>query len=225
VKKKRIAQLVLFGALVASASVLATLLVSSSAEETSVGKAPSRGTTAHVPTLTDGKILPADEWPDACGLVTQQDITAILPDAEDIQQAYRPVPALSIKDFRADSSWKASNRSEYGECDYVMRLPGETYSATQAWVRIDAVADPKLIADYFESGAPGTNPGEGTDGADKCVMAFAIDQNWTCRKGPLLFTVGGQTTATFEGMPDAAPSDWRDKVTPGLVRAVTAKIR
>lgn len=223
-KKKRIGQFTLFGVLVASASVLATLVISPSAKETSVGKAPSQGPTANVPTLKDGKILPANEWPDACSLVTQEDIAAILPDAEDIQQAGRPVSALSIKDFRADSSWKESNRAPYGECDYVMRLPGETYSATQAWIRIDAVADPKLIADYFERGAPGTNSSEGTDGADKCVMAFALDQNWTCRKGPLLFTVGGQTTATFEGMPDAAPFDWRDKVTPELVRAVTAKV-
>ncbi|MFI0818135.1 hypothetical protein ACH4TX_16645 [Streptomyces sp. NPDC021098] len=224
-KKKHIGQLVLLGALVASVSVLATLLISRSPEETSVGKAASRGPAANVPTLKDGKILPADEWPDACSLVTQEDIAAILPDAEDIRQADRPVSALSIKDFRTDSSWKESNRAPSGECDYVMRLPGETYSATQAWIRIDAVADPKLIADYFERGAPGTNPGGSTGGADKCVMAFALDQNWTCRKGPLMFTVGGQTTATFEGKQDPAPFDWRDKVTPELVRTVAAKVR
>lgn len=221
-KKKHIGPLALFGVVVASASVLTTQLISSSAEETSVAKAPSHGPPADVPTLKDGKVLPADEWPDACSLVTQEDIAAILPDAEEIQQADRPLAAQSIKEFRADSSWKPSNRSESGECDYVMRLPGERYSATQAWIRIDAVADPKLIARYFESGAPGT-PGGRTDGADKCVMAFALDQNWTCRKGPLLFTVGGQTTATFEGMPDAAPFAWRDKVTPELIRAVGAK--
>ncbi|MFF7649165.1 hypothetical protein ACFZCY_04785 [Streptomyces sp. NPDC007983] len=223
-KKKRIALLALFGALVASVSVLATLPIPRSAEETSVGKASSRGSTAHVPALRDGKILPADEWPDACGLVTQQDITAILPDAQDIQQAYRPVPALSIKDFRADSSWKESNQSPYGECVYVMRLPGETYSATQAWIRIDAVADPKLIAGYFKRAAAGANPGGSSDGADKCVMASPTDQNWTCRKGPLMFTVGGQTTATFEGQQDAAPFAWRDEVTPELVRTVAAKV-
>jgi hypothetical protein len=224
VKIKQIGPLALFGVLVASASVLATLLIARSAEETSVGKATSRGTSADVPTLTDGKILPADEWPDACGLVTQQDITAILPDAEEIKQEYRPVPVLSIKEFRADSSWKESNRSKYGECAYVMRLPGETFSATQAWIRIDAVADPKLIAGYFEHAAPGTNPGGSVYGADKCVMAYPTDQNWTCRKGAVMFTVGGQTTATFEGQQDAAPFAWRDKVTPELIRAAAAKI-
>ncbi|WP_055550107.1 hypothetical protein [Streptomyces sp. NBRC 110028] len=222
-KTKRIGQFALFGVLVASASVLTAQLISSSPEETSVGKAPSHGPPANVPTLKDGKILPAGEWPDACSLMTQEDIAAILPDAEEIRQTDRPIPARSIKEFRADSSWKPSDRAPSGECDYVMWLPGETYSATQAWIRIDAVADPKLIARYFESGVPGT-PGGSTDGADKCVMAFAFDQNWTCRKGPLLFTVGGQTTATFEGMPDAAPFAWRDKVTPELVRTVAAKI-
>lgn len=222
-KKKHIAQLTLFGALVAYVSVQATLIIGPSLKETSVGKAPSRGRTADVPTLKDGKILPADEWPDACSLVTQEDIKAILPDAEEIKQTDRAVPALSIKDFAADSSWKESNRAPSGECQYVMRLPGETYGATQAWIRVDAVADPKLIADYFESAAVGS-PGGSTDGADKCVMAFLTDQIWTCRKGPLMYTVGGQTTSTFEGQQGPAPFDWRDKVTPKLVRTVAAKV-
>jgi hypothetical protein len=85
------------------------------------------------------------------------------------------------------------------------------------------VADPKLIAGYYEKVTLGGD--DKSNGADSCANDGGIDDSWTCRKGPLMFTVGGQTTATFEGQMDAAPWVWRDEVAPEFVRAVTSKAK
>ncbi|KIZ15364.1 hypothetical protein [Streptomyces natalensis] len=222
-KNNRNAWLTLAAALLIATTVQATLLIVDFIGETSIGKAAPRNGDAGLPPLKDGKILAADKWPNACMLVDEEDVKAILPDAEDLRQEQNGVYVPSIKDFAADSSWKESNSSDSGQCDYEMRLPGETYRATRLWVRVDAVADPKLIAAYDREVALGHSFKQ--SGADACVINGLIDDSWTCRKGPLMFTVGGHTTATFEGQYDAAPFIWRDKVTPEFVRTVTAKVR
>ncbi|MCX4550081.1 hypothetical protein OG204_16235 [Streptomyces sp. NBC_01387] len=190
-----------------------------------IGKAAPRDVAANIPELKDGAILAANRWPDACSFVDQKEIKAIFPDAKDIGQESRPVYALSIKDFAADSSWKARDASESGQCLYSMRLPGETYAATQFWLRIEAVADPKLIAGYDDRVGSGIKTPQGAGGADRCVITGLAEGSWHCRKGPLLFSVGGQTTVTFKGEQDAAPFAWRDDVLPEFVRTVAAKIK
>ncbi|WP_157431807.1 hypothetical protein [Actinomadura hibisca] len=53
---------------------------------------------------------------------------------------------------------------------------------------------------------------------------MAIEGHWICRKGPVMFSVGGQTTVAFKGKYAPAPFTWRDDVTPRVVRAVSAKL-
>lgn len=221
-KKNRIALLTLAAALLIATTVVATLLITDAGGEASIGKAAVRNGDADLPPLKDGEILAANEWPDACTLVDQEDVKAILPDAEDIQQEQRRVYAPSIKDFAADRAWKGSDSAESGQCDYDMRLPGERYRATHVWIRVDAVASPKLIAGYYKAVAPDANI-KG-NGADLCVINGLFDGSRTCRKGALMFTVGGQTTTTFDGQSDAAPFVWRDKVAPQFVTTVTEKV-
>lgn len=168
--------------------------------------------------------MTADRWPNACSLVSRQDVEAILPDAEEIAEASPfPVYTPSIKDFAGDSSWKKRDVADAGRCEYTMKLPGERFAATRVWVRVDAVADPKLIAGYFEEVVFGGS--DKRNGADSCANKGGIDGSRTCHKGPLMFAVGGQTTATFEGRLDAAPGVWRDDVSPEFVQAVAAKVR
>ncbi|MEK8142780.1 hypothetical protein NKH18_12855 [Streptomyces sp. M10(2022)] len=155
----------------------------------------------------------------------QEEIKAIFPGVKDIEEESRPITTLSIKDFTADSSWKESDRSKSGQCLYSMRLPGETYSATQFWFRIEAVADPKSIVSYDDRLALGTSTNQGAKGADHCVISGLHEGSWHCRKGPLLFSVGGQTTVTFKGTPAPAPFVWRDDVLPEFVRTIAAKIK
>ncbi|MBL1099218.1 hypothetical protein [Streptomyces coffeae] len=222
--KNRIALLALAAALLIATTVAATLLITGADEETSIGKAAPRNGDAGLPPLKDGRILAANEWPDACTLVDLEDVKAILPDAKDIQQQQRRVYAPSIEDFAADPAQKESDSADSGQCDYDMRLPGEKYRATHFWIRIDAVAHPKLIAGYYKKVAPGANIKK-TNGADLCAINSLSEGSWTCRKGSLMFTVGGQTTTTFDGQSDAAPFVWRDQVAPQFVRTVTAKVR
>ncbi|MFE7267747.1 hypothetical protein ACFU9B_37955 [Streptomyces sp. NPDC057592] len=208
--------------------VLLTLLVATympSEGDVAIGKAAPRDTTVNLPELKAGEILAANRWPDACWFVDQEEIKAILPDAKDIKQESRPINALSIKEFAADSSWKESDRSESGQCLYSMRLPGETYAATLFWFRIEAVADPKLIVGYEDRLVSGSSTNQGAQGADHCVITGNYEGSWNCRKGPLLFTVGGQSSVTFKGELAPAPFVWRDDVLPEFVRTIAAKIK
>ncbi|MFD3806491.1 hypothetical protein ACFWTC_23445 [Streptomyces sp. NPDC058619] len=218
----------LVGVLVISVVVLLTLLVSAtvpSEGDVAIGKAAPGGGPVSLPALKGGAILAADQWPDACWFVDEEEIKAIFPGVTDIEQESRPVHALSIKDFAADSAYKGSDRSASGQCLYSMRLPGETYSATQFWFRIEAVADPQLIVRYADRVAPATNTNQGARGADHCVITGLREGSWHCRKGPLLFSVGGQTTVAFKGMPAPAPFVWRDRVLPEFVQTIAAKIK
>ncbi|MGW1659361.1 hypothetical protein [Streptomyces atratus] len=226
-RKNRATVLTLVGILLISNVVLLMILVSTNMlfeGDVAIGKAAPRGAPVNLPVLKGGAILPANRWPDACSFVDQEEIKAIFPGVKHIEQESRPINALSIKEFAADSSWKESVRSESGQCLYSMRLPGETYSSTQFWLRIEAVADPKLIVSYVDRAALGTST-EDAGGADRCVIIGLHEGSWNCRKGPLLFTVGGQTTVTFKGMPAPAPFVWRDEVLPEFVRTIAAKIK
>ncbi|WP_406148717.1 hypothetical protein [Streptomyces sp. NBC_01012] len=214
--------------LVASNVVLLVLLIAAympSDGDVAIGKAAPRDATANLPEAKGGAILAANRWPDACSFVDQGEVEAILPDAKEIKQESRRINALSITEFAANSSWKKSDSAESGQCLYSMRLPGETYAATQFWVRIEAVADPKLIAGYQDRVAAGTNTGQGASGADHCVITGLNEGSWNCRKGPVLFTVGGQSSAVFEGVSASAPFVWRDDVLPEFVRTIAAKIK
>ncbi|MGW1410353.1 hypothetical protein [Streptomyces sp. NPDC002403] len=227
-RKNRATLLTLLGILLISNVVLVTILVSTnmlSDGDVAIGKAAPRGAPVNLPSLKDGAVLPADQWPDACSFVDHVEIKAIFPGAKDIEQESRPINTLSIKEFAADSAWKKGDRSESGQCLYSMRLPGETYSATQFWFRIDAVADPELIAGYLDRAALGTPVDQGAKGADRCVITGLHEGSWYCRKGPLLFTVGGQTTVAFKGTPAPAPFVWRDDVLPEFVQTIAAKIK
>ncbi|NBE55687.1 hypothetical protein [Streptomyces boluensis] len=221
--KDRISWIALAVGLLIAGTAWATLQIADAVTETSLGKAPHQAGDVHLDPLKKGEVLAADRWPYACALVDQKDVEAILPDAEEVrEEPPLHVYAPSIKEFAADPAWKRSDSADYGRCEYSMELPGETFAATRVWVRVDAVADPELIAGYYEDV---TRSGDSKRfGADACANDGGLDDSWTCRKGSLMFTVGGQTTATFEGRMDSAPFVWRDDVGPEFVRAVTAKV-
>ncbi|WP_344547257.1 hypothetical protein [Actinomadura fulvescens] len=194
--------------------------------DVAIGRAGPAGNAITLPDLRNGRILPGNLWPSACQLVDQRDVTAILPEAEQIQQQPGLLYLKSIKEFAADPEWNPNDRAEAGRCQYSMKLPGETYAATQLWVHIHAIADPDVIKRYYAAqvlGGAGTNQGD--HGADYCVLAGLSEGTWLCRKGPVLFSVGGQTTVAFKGKPAPAPFVWRDDVNPLIVETVAARIR
>lgn len=214
--------------LVLGVSVLAAVSGLRSPEErgVAIGEAPAAKAAIELPALRNGRVLPAEKWPDACELVNPADVKAILPEAVEIELETTSIVDRSIREFASDPEWKEADIADSGKCLYDMRLPGETYSATHLWVRIHAVADPKLIKRYYEQRiVAGIGTNQGARGADDCTLIGLSEGDWFCRKGPLMFSVGGQTTVAFEGKPAPAPFVWRDDVNPLIVETIAAKIR
>lgn len=225
--KKRAPLLGVIGGLLISNIVLLVYLVGTNVlfnNGVEIGKAAPRGAAVPIPSLKSGEVLAANRWPDACSLVRKEDIEAVLPGTKEIQQESYQVSPLSVKEFAAHPSWKADNQSESGRCLYSMRLPGERYRSTLFWLRIDAVASPELLSGYADRVATGTRTDRGEAGADRCFIVDLAEGSWNCRKGPVLFTVGGQTTVTFKDNVAPAPFVWRDKVLPEFVKTATARI-
>jgi hypothetical protein len=126
-----------------------------------------------------------------------------------------------------------------GSCDYDIALPtSDVESAIH--ITTAGVAHPKLIKRHYReqkvedtaslerAGAePPVDHGDSFD-ADACYAEPSTNQvaSFTCRSGPLLFEVWGQTFATFEGVPeDQSERHWQDRVLPEVIRTVAAKTR
>lgn len=81
-RKNRATVLTLMGILLISNVVLLTLLVAtnmSSEGDVAIGKAAPRDATINLPALKGGAILVANQWPDACSFVDQEEIKAARP--------------------------------------------------------------------------------------------------------------------------------------------------
>ncbi len=176
--------------------------------------------------VTAGALVPARDWPSACGLLTDAEIRAVLPDARRITRMYDGVMTRTIEEFAADPSWHAEAYAAQGRCVWGMELPGE---AANSWtwirVRIDAVGDPDLVRRYHASQELGRGAGLGAihpPGVDACYVSALYDAHLVCRQGPLMFDVGGSTTATFGGQRGYA--FWRDAVLPAFATTIAAHV-
>lgn len=194
--------------------------------DVAIGEAAGVGEAVTLPPLGKGKILEPGDWPSACTLVTPEDVQAILPEAEEIEHETTSFFDKSIREFAADPEWEEADEAEDRKCLYGMRLPGEAQPATQLWVRIDAIAHPGLIKGYYDlQKLNGIGTNQGARGADDCVIVGLSEGTWLCRKGPVMFSVGGQTTVTFRGQYAPSPFVWRDNVNPLIVETVASKIQ
>lgn len=177
-----------------------------------------------------GEIVPPRKWPNACELLTQQDIEAIFPGVDKIHQEKGSVLSTTIEQYAADPKYKEEQYSRSGQCFYRFRLPGENHARSWVWVRIRAVADRDLAKRYYDQGlyldytiaASG-----GPNSAKNCNATEMSEGNLICRSGPVIFEVGGYGTASFketEAFGIAMPFFWRDTVLHEFARAITAKI-
>ncbi|ROO88208.1 hypothetical protein EDD29_5870 [Actinocorallia herbida] len=192
--------------------------------EVEIGAAAPPGQALALPSFDKDEVLPAREWPSACRLVTQDDVLAILPEAEEIASGTVSVTGVSPAEFAADPGSSDDATAFDGRCIYAMRLPGETYQSTRLWVEIQAIAHPDLIERYYTRFAPSVGTEQGAHGADACGLSALFDTVWVCRKGPVMFRVGGHTTVAFEGRYAPADFAWRDDISPLVVQTVSARI-
>ncbi|RZQ63448.1 hypothetical protein [Amycolatopsis suaedae] len=169
-----------------------------------------------------GAVVPASQWPDACSLLSTGDISAVLLGATDVEQTPRQVRPRSFPEFAADQAWTDQTTAAAGECLFRFRLPGETNANSTLWIRVAAVGDPALVEKYFEFTriAPNVPPGRHCDANETEVWEA------TCRQGPLMFRLGGQTAVSFAKNDGPATSAfWREEVLSRFAAAAAGKVR
>lgn len=221
-----------------SAAATAVLLLAGCAEPVEVGAARPSGAPLSLD-ISRNEVVNPLEWPDACELLTDDEIIAILPPAEDITRQATPVEVL---DFGLMADNPGGGTANSGSCAYEMKLPGDDNVTSSIDITIVGVAHPKLIKRHFaeeknkakqDATSVDADPpvDHGADlGADACYTTAPATTNGsstgttTCRSGPLMFEVWGQTFATFADVPDdAAGQHWQDRVVPEVIKTVAAK--
>jgi hypothetical protein len=219
------------GIIAAAALLGAVVTLAGCAEPVEVGAARPSGDPLGLDPARD-EIVNATSWPDACEFLSDDEITAILPQASAITREPTPVEVIDIN-LMGDGS--QSGTAHAGACTYDIELPGSDVTSSID-VETVAVAHPKLIKQHFAeekadaedtAGDPPVVHG-GELGADACYSTPAANtvDTYTCRSGPLMFTVWGQTFATFKDVAqDQTERHWQDRVLPEVIKTVAARVK
>jgi len=174
-----------------------------------------------------GGLVPTNEWPDACRLLSDHDVKAVLPDATDVETAPLSVSTRTVEEFRADPSSREDEYQQSGRCTHSLQLPGERVnSSTVVRFRIVAVGDPDLIARYHRNQQLGRGAGVGgtpRPSVDECYLGDLYGAELVCRRGPVMFELGGSTTVLFREW--GGTSVWRDEVLGRFATSAGAKLR
>ncbi|MER7540281.1 hypothetical protein ABTX77_36710 [Streptomyces sp. NPDC097704] len=177
--------------------------------------------------------LPLAEWPNACEVLSDEEIRAILPQATDF--ARDPVK-VTIIDFNplSESAPGTTGDVPAGGCEFRFGLPSEYESEHNSSVKVTftAIADPALVernyAEDLESArkraAEGTYKKEFRDlgtslGTEGCFLPDVSDGP-TCHQGPYQFEVSGMSTADGVGEYPASNRNWSEKVLTQVVRTL-----
>jgi hypothetical protein len=204
-------------------------------DDTPVGEPVAFGTAepsgAKLPiTAPAGTVVPADGWPSACQFLTDDEITALLPQAADIKRKPQKVTVVSL-------ATKHPAAAE-GSCTYSFWLKGVTIEDVRASVivTISAIADPEIVtkaytkqldADRKRSDRPKLEDHSDRFGPQACYSWVQTFSTLLCRHGPLIFDVSGSGHGTFPGVPtdqDAKAEYWRDKVQAPVAQIIAAKL-
>jgi hypothetical protein len=187
-----------------------------------------------LPTPPDGGVIPAGRWPGACAFLTDDEITALLPQATDIERKPKVVSVLTLdKEQRAQAA--------EGECAFQFWLKDATVAGitSSVSVGIQGVADPAVISRHYgetlaaDRKRTDRSPVEDLGdrfGPEACYSWVSSVSFFTlvCREGPMIFQVTGGGYGTFPGVPDgdqaAQGKHWRDKVQGPAAGLVAAKL-
>jgi hypothetical protein len=194
-----------------------------------------------------GSVVTLSQWPDACNLVTDPEIRAILPQATDIER--KPV-MVTVSNFNPLRQADPGTTGEVprGGCEFEFALPtgGDSTSYNSSFtVTVTAVADPAVVASRYledksgdsqKSGFKDLAASWGTQGCYSTGDGLSAGAN--CYQGPYLFDVGGSSWA--DGVapkpdPDATAAEniaaekqrqqiWADKVLSQVTRTVAARM-
>ena len=183
-----------------------------------------------------GNLAPAAQWPNACDLLTDDEIESVLPQASVDSD---PTEVKIIGSGPTESAPK-------GECAYEIGLPGTTSAhPVQLWLELLAVGDPSVISgrlDHPEStpstsdergGAATRKDLHGSLGPQQCFRQRPrSDPEWTeylfCQQGPVEFSLnavtGGKADIQAGGGASAKAQALFDKAVVQFPKAIAAKL-
>jgi len=192
--------------------------------------------------------LPLAQWPDACRLLSDSELRAIVPQAKHVKRKPVKVTILNT-DPLSEAPPGTTGDVPRGGCEFEFALPdsgGEGTGNSNVSITVSALADPALVAkrygedkrkDRSEKGFTDLGDSWGVDGCYLVGDGLSA-QSAECRQGPYLFDAGGSSWA--EGVapkpgPDANADEnraaerkrnrtWTDKVVAQAVRTVGARM-
>jgi hypothetical protein len=185
--------------------------------------AQATGAKFDVPVASDGDTDPAD-WPDACKMLTDEEIRSILPGVKKI-----------TKDGAKGEFLFGGGKTPHNvTCDYEVPLASDPYPDLPSKITVDlrGVGDPDAVKDRYErnlesnSKSAAKYPDQFADygsrfGSDAC---FYDGSSLECRTGKFEFWVGGRTP-TDSGDDQAAQKKWREETLGQVVGVLSQKMR
>lgn len=182
--------------------------------------------------------LPLAQWPNACEVLSDTEIRAILPQATDFQ---RDPVKVTIINFNPLSEAPADTTGDVpaGGCEFKFGLPSEYESEHNSSVKVTftAIADPALVRQNYaedlkdarERAAKGTYKKEFRDlgsslGTEGCFLPDVSDGP-TCHQGAYQFEVSGLSTADGVGEYPQSERNWSEKVLTQVVRTLGPRMR
>ncbi|REF00451.1 hypothetical protein [Thermomonospora umbrina] len=198
------------------------------------------GTEKTAVTIPSGGVVNPRNWPDACALISDAEITGLLPQAKRIQ---RTPEWVKIPPDEAFGGKAGAGLAPNGACKYSFTLPqnGDYKSGYEGsgGIRIDiaAVGDPKSVAGHFartksEYGQRNvvTEVDAKVFGAAECfawVASGSSPRFTVCRRGPVMIESldVGFSYIDFENADRNTPAFKKiidERLTPAFFRAATA---
>ena len=199
------------------------------------GSLEMSGGRVDMPETRPGQLVPVEEWPDACQLLTEDEVKSLLPQAG-IDSRSVQVEVIGL------GAGAQEGLAPAGQCDFELSLPGTDSSHhAQIWVNVQAVGDPSRIELSLDGSGGDEDEGDqglkredhgSSLGPQQCLTLGEPDESLTptlrCRQGPLEFDVRGAAGAQTD-IPGAANNPARNrifysKVIMPSVEAVAAKV-
>ncbi|MDG4859561.1 hypothetical protein P8605_15610 [Streptomyces sp. T-3] len=182
-----------------------------------------------------GSSLPLDQWPNACKVLSDKEIRAILPQATDFER--EPVK-VTILNFNPLSEPDPGTTGDVpaGGCEFKFGLPSEYESEHNSSVKVTftAIADPSLVRENYTEDRDDARKDAGqykkkfqdlgkSLGTEGCYLPDVSDGP-VCHQGPYQFEVSGMSTADGVGEYPKADENWSKKVLTEVVRTLSARM-
>ncbi|GGN89777.1 hypothetical protein GCM10011610_48310 [Nocardia rhizosphaerihabitans] len=162
--------------------------------------------------------LPATDanWPDACAVLTDAEITAILPQATNLTRTPQTVQIVG----------DTVRNIAQGGCLFTFDLPDLPDSSDNAKITVtfSSVGEEAAVAAHYADMKRFTgDPVAPEWGATECTYGKIIESTVACYRGNFAFSVSGDSTVGGLDNP-ARFQIWRDEVSAEVVRTLVARM-